>query len=220
MSFLRNRRSGFTLVELCISFTVLALMLGAIVTTVSTSKRTYQDGMTVAALETKARRAIDRIAHEIVGADRVTISPNVQLTTTGWSTLQFRTSEGYAAAGGMQLSTLTQINLVPDPRDPNDGIDNNGNGLVDECRVVLVRNVGAADQIQAVLVDQVREFLEGENPTVNALDDNGNGLRDEGGLSFFVDGNDTLTIRLTLEARDQQQRLVTRSVETAVHMRN
>ncbi|MFN0244250.1 MAG: hypothetical protein ACKVWV_15280 [Planctomycetota bacterium] len=219
MRALRIQHAGFTFVEVCISLTVLALMLGAIGTTVFTSKRTYQDGMTVAAIEARARRAIDRIAHEMVGARSDFFTPALVDNTT-YSSLRFTTCEGLVA-GAMQWSTPTQINIVADARDPNDGVDNDGDGLTDECRIVLARNAGAADQIQAVLVDQVREYLEGENGAVNLLDDNGNGLVDERGLSFtYDDESETLTIRLTLEARDQQNRLVTRSVETAVHMRN
>jgi hypothetical protein len=67
------------------------------------------------------------------------------------------------------------------------------------------------------LVNWVRELLEGELP--NGLDDNGNGLIDESGLSFEIDG-DTITIRLTLERFDAEGTLITRTVETAVTLKN
>jgi len=90
--------------------------------------------------------------------------------------------------------------------------------MIDEKEIVLVRNAGLANQVESVLCGGVRELLHGE--TANMADDNGNGLIDEGGLSFALVGNGTVTIRLTLVARDPHGLLVARTVESSVHMRN
>jgi len=103
------------------------------------------------------------------------------------------------------------------PSDPDDGIDNNGNGLVDEGQVILMRNVGLANETTTVIVPWVREFTEGE--IANGNDDNGNGLIDERGLSFELVGQ-TLNIRITLERLDSDQRPLVRTVETSVRLRN
>ncbi len=208
---------GFTLVEMMISFTVLAVMLGAVGATVLRGKATYDQGMTVGSLEAQARRTLDRIVSEFAGASRTSLNPNPAATPlVGTSTCTFTTCVGFAG-GGMVWSTPTSVRVQPSPADANDGIDNNSNGLVDECQVVLMRNVGAADEQTVALAGFVREFLQGE--TLNAADDNGNGLQDERGLSFSI-VDDTLTIRLTLEALDSERRVITRSVETSVHVRN
>lgn len=206
---------GFSLVELMISFTVLAALLGAAMTTVLRGKATYDQGMTIGALEAQARQTLDRIVVEFAGALRGSLNPN-PVGANGTTTCDFRKCEGFAG-GGMVQSTLNSVRLRPNPADPNDGIDNNSNGLVDECEVVLMRNVGAADQQTIPLAGFVREYLQGETP--NGADENGNGLVDERGLCFSIN-NDTLTIRLTLEALDTERRVITRSVETAIHIRN
>jgi prepilin-type N-terminal cleavage/methylation domain-containing protein len=213
--YTRNR--GFTLVELMISFTVLAAMLSAVAATVLRGKATYDQGMTVGTLESQARRTLDRISTEFTGARWSGLAPNANLIgINGSPTCNFVTCVGFAA-GGMVWSTPTTVRLQASPADANDGVDNNSNGLVDECQVELVRNVGAADEQVVVLAGLVREFLQGE--TVNAADDNGNTLSDERGLVFSLNG-ETLTIRLTLEALDTDRRVITRTVETAIHVRN
>lgn len=208
--------AGFTLVELCISFTVLALILGAIGAVTLAGRDVYQQGMSRATLEAHARRALQRITAELTAGVRSTLTPNPN-TALGSATVQFQTGTGYAA-GVQLLSGLTSVQLQSDPNDPDDGIDNDSDGLVDEGQVVLIRNLGEANQVQTVLCGGVSKYLAGE--TANLLDDNGNGLVDERGLSIFSDANGTLTLRLTLETRDPKNQLAVLTVESSVHMRN
>ena len=95
-------------------------------------------------------------------------------------------STGLASRLGPWLTQGQRFEFVYDPDEVDDGQDNNGNGLIDEGRIVWTRNVGAPDERSVVLCHQVREYLEGEVP--NGLDDNGNGLVDEKGLSFERNG--------------------------------
>ena len=217
-----SRSHGFTLVEMLIGATVLAMLVGSMGAVVLSSRGVYEQGLTSAALEARARRTVARIAHELTGAQSASLAltppsappapepPNA-------STIQFRTCTGFAA-GAMTLSSLTRIELRPEPGDPDDGIDNDNDGSIDEKQIVLVRNAGTGSQVESVICGGVRELLQGE--TANMADDNGNGLRDEGGLSFALVGNGTVTIRLTLEARDPHGQLVMQTVESSVHVRN
>lgn len=207
---------GFTLVELVIAFTVLAFILGAIGMVSLAGRDAYRQGVQSATLESRARRALERVASELTAAVDSTLTPN-PANPLGVSTIQFRTCTGYAA-GAQAWSTPTCIRFESDPGDADDGVDNDSDGLVDERQVVLVRNAGQADEIRSVLVTNVAELLAGE--TANMADDNANGLIDETGFSVSSDGTGTLRLRLTLEARDPKQNLVTRTVETSVHMRN
>jgi prepilin-type N-terminal cleavage/methylation domain-containing protein len=219
MKFHTTRRDGFTLIEMMISFTVLAALLGAVAATVMRGQATYEQGMTIGSLEARARQTLDRIAAEFTSAMRVPLVPSpVMVGGSSTFTCSFQRCTGFA--GGAMQWTPTAVRLQASPSDPNDGVDNNSNGLVDECQIVLVRNAGAADEQTVALAGFVREYFEGE--TLNAADDNGNGLIDERGLSFsLVDADDdSLTIRLTLEALDTERRVITRSVETAIHVRN
>jgi prepilin-type N-terminal cleavage/methylation domain-containing protein len=216
MTHMHGKQRGFTLVELVVAFTVLSLILGAVGVVSMAGRDAYQKGVQSATLETRARRALDRIASELTAGVDATVTPN-PANPLGISTIQFQTCVGFAG-GVQQLSTPTSIRLVSDPNDPNDGIDNDTDGLIDERQIVLVRNVGMADEVTTVLVSHVAEFAAGE--TANMADDNGNGLIDEAGFSIVADGTATLRLRLTLECRDPKNILVTRTVETSVHLRN
>ena len=109
------------------------------------------------------------------------------------------------------------IRLEYMPGETNNGIDDNGDGFVDECRIVRVENPGTPDETILVLGTQVSEFYEGESPNLN--DDNGNGLIDERGLCFYRT-EDLITILVTLLRRDSQGRVETRSSMTTIAVRN
>ena len=121
------------------------------------------------------------------------------------------------AGGAPTWSSLTRIGFAYEPGEIDDAIDDGGDGLVDEGQLVMVQDVGTAAERTLVLASSVRELLEGELP--NAADDNGNGLQDEGGVSFELVG-ETLLIRLSLERRDSDNQLLTRTVETGIRLRN
>jgi hypothetical protein len=70
---------------------------------------------------------------------------------------------------------------------------------------------------EVVLCGSVRPRAPGE--IANGIDDNGNGLVDEAGLSFELSGR-TLTIRLTLERPDRVAGTLSRTVTTSVRLRN
>jgi prepilin-type N-terminal cleavage/methylation domain-containing protein len=210
-----GRRAGFTLIEMMISTVVLAILLSAIGLTVLTGKQNFRQGVTEAVLESRARRAMDRIVAELQGAQASSIIPNPVLPL-GSSSLQFRVCTGYNGTAQVWGPWML-ISRVADPRDPQDGADNDSDGLVDEGRVVLTRDVGGANQ-QFTIVDGVTRYLQGE--AAGGGDDNGNGLTDEAGLSFVGDANQTLTIRLSLAALDPRGRQLIQTVQTAVHMRN
>jgi type II secretory pathway pseudopilin PulG len=212
----KSGRAGFTLIEVLIGCTVLAMLIGSLGAVLLSARGTYEQGLTTAALEARARRTVQRIATELTGAEASTLWPQPALQL-GVATIQFRTCGGYAG-GAQQWNPIERIELRPDPNDPDDGIDNDSDGSIDEQQIVLVRNFGQPDQIESVICGGVREYLQGETP--NMADDNGNGLTDERGLSIVTDANGTLTIRVTLEGRDPHGFLVAQTVETAVHVRN
>ena len=115
------------------------------------------------------------------------------------------------------LSDDSKKSLYDETGEIDDGLDNNGNGLVDEGRVVLTENLGGADERDRILARRVRELLEGELD--NGVDDNGNGLVDEKGFSFERMG-ESLVIRMTMERIDVGQRTIERSAQTSVRLRN
>lgn len=209
-------RRGYTLVETSLVVVVLSLFLGATARLVTGGSKAYEQGASVSALDSRARRAIERAASELSTSVRGSWSVTA-LAPLGTETLQFRPCEG-SNAGTIVTGNARRLELRRDPADANNGVDDDGDGLVDEGLLVLVRDVGLSTETEAVLVRGVTEYAPGETP--NAADDNGNGLVDERGFSIVSDANGTATIRLTIAGLDPDRRLVTRTVETRVYARN
>jgi hypothetical protein len=212
-----SRRHGHTIVEVVIAAVILVVMFGAVGLATSTGNRAYQQGMGAAVVDTQAQRLLERIASEFLDADRssITLLPAPPL---GPTTIEFSRPAGFVG-GAMVWGPRRQIVVRPSPTDPNDGIDNDNNGLVDECRVVLIPDVVGAPNVTQTLGSGVREYLEGETP--NLADDNGNGLNDERGLCASFDATTgTLTLRLTIQRRGPDGNLITKTAQTAVLLRN
>jgi prepilin-type N-terminal cleavage/methylation domain-containing protein len=211
----RGSCSGFTLVETMIAMTIFAVVLGAVGLTVLSGEKNFRQGVSDAALDARASRLLSKVVAELqwAGADTLAVEPTAP---AGASEVEFRVCTGFAGTSAT-WSGRTRVRLVPEPGETFNGLDDDGDGLTDEGQVELTRDLGTADEIDAVLGVGVARRLAGE--TANAADDNGNGLTDEAGLSFVMT-DDTLTIRLTLEGLDPGGRLVQRTVQTAVTMRN
>ncbi|MFT7670332.1 MAG: hypothetical protein ACI8X5_003040 [Planctomycetota bacterium] len=211
------------MIETMIALVVFAIVMGAVGATVLTGGGAFNQNLVSSSAEIRAQRMVDRIVSEISNAGSGTLSgPGADLfVPTGSSAgeqawIDFQQNEGYA--GGVTWGTNSRIALIYD--EANDGVDNNSNGLIDECRVVLIRDQGGPSEQTVRWGGYVREYLQGETPDL--ADENGNGMVDERGLSFELDPiTNTLTIRLTIELIDiKLQRPMTRTVETAVQLRN
>lgn len=211
---MRNER-GFTQLELIIGISLLSVVTGGILALASTSVDSYRLGVTRADVERMAVQAVDRITEELVmtGADVLSPVPTGQ---SGSDRVSYQRNDGWDD-DAVSWGSVNEFRLVADPNDPDDGKDNNGNGLIDEKQLEYRLNVGTADERVVVLTRWVRELLEGELP--NGKDDNANGLVDEPGFSL-TEKDGLWTIFLTLERHDVKGRLATYTVETAVRPRN
>jgi hypothetical protein len=210
--------AGFSLLELLISVTLLALTLGAVVLVGNANDRAYQTGITAAHLDAQLGIATERIVSELRTAER----GSMQLPVPGLV--------GPPEVGYVQVLDFVAGVLVttPDRRlafeyefgELDDGLDNNSNGLVDEGRVVLTENLGTPEERRLVLSRWVPELLEGGLP--NGLDDNGNGLIDEPG--FWVgptaEADGTMVVMLALQRRDATGRLMMRTSQSSIRIRN
>jgi hypothetical protein len=129
--------------------------------------------------------------------------------------VDFQRGQGVDADGDPVFGPLERLVLEYD--EANDGLDDDGDGLVDEGRLVWLENPGAAGERRVVLCNDVREYLAGE--TSDGDDENGNGLIDERGFALDFAGN-AVTVRLTLEARGQKGQIIVSSAQRTVAFRN
>jgi len=215
MQLCGRTRSGFTLYEVAITVGLLGVVFAA---TGMVSRSTNdlanwsgEKGRT----EAQAQRTLDRVVAELAMAGRGMLDPDP--AAPGWTDdLEFQCATG--VAGGVAVwGSLTGLLWEREPGELDDGQDNDGDGLIDEGRVVLVRNVGTANEQRVVLCSGVAEFAEGETSAVG--DENGNGLEDERGFSLQRDG-ELLTVRLTLQEQVESGQVLTVSVRTSIRLRN
>lgn len=209
-------RSGHTLIEILVALAIMAVAAGTLALVGMRSEDAFKAESLRTTLDGEARAVTSRLTRELrnSAAGSITALP----VSPAWDTnLTFDQPSSIDPGTGNIVWRSMRLELRYEEGEVNDGLDNNGNGLVDEGKVVMLRNAGEADEIEVVLVHRVREYLEGE--TFNNLDDNGNGLVDERGLSFERNGN-TITVRLTLERFDSDGHPATRSAETSALLRN
>ena len=215
-SSLARSRAGFTLLEMMVVLALLSTFVGSLLAVGSTSTRLCVTGATHANLESSARRALDRLADELTGArsDSLATLPESPL----WQEqIDFDRVESMRAGDGRITWSSDRAEFRMDTGEIDDGNDNDDDGLVDEGALVLVRDAGGAGESTLTLAHGVREYLEGE--LANGVDDNGNGLIDDRGVTFERSGSD-LRLYLTLEGLDRDGRIVTRTLETTIWSRN
>jgi hypothetical protein len=208
-------QSGLSLLELVAATGLLLTVLGGVFGALSSATRTAGSSLPLALLDREVHRTLHRIAEQasMAGVGTLVTAPTGPL---GGDDLSFRVNHGWSA-GAVVWGPEISIRWEPDPADPLDGIDNDRDGIADEGQVVWIRNPGAIDEERQLWLADVPRLLAGENQ--NNLDDNGNGVIDERGLSFALDGN-VLTIRLSAARADADRRVAVRTVETSVRMRN
>ncbi|MCP3920280.1 MAG: hypothetical protein GY711_32540 [bacterium] len=210
-----SSNSGLTMIEVCIGLMILTVVLGGAIMASERGAGVFRRSMTNSAVNSKSSRALDRIAREIVDASGDSMSPASPMAPFGTDTIEFQRVTGWDGADYI-LGPVIRIGFEPATGELMNDMDDNGNGLIDEGRVVRTENPGVNER-RLVLVNGVSEFLEGELD--NSADDNGNGLEDERGLSFDMEGG-TLNVRLSVERVDINRQRVVRTVETSIALRN
>jgi hypothetical protein len=109
--------------------------------------------------------------------------------------------------------------MVPMTGEVEDGLDNNGNGLVDEQRVELRPDPAGDPGLVVGWGNWVRECIEGELD--NGIDDDGNGVVDEPGLWLRYDqATGSLTIQVTVERSLPNGVVLTSTKRSVVQLRN
>jgi prepilin-type N-terminal cleavage/methylation domain-containing protein len=210
----KGARHGFTLLELMVTCVIAAIVIGSVGLLGLSNQRAYQSGTASADLEVDMRRTLDHLVQELQRSGASVLIPD-PAEGVGGSDVTYCQAVG-ATGGATVWSKPFRVRLEYEEGELDDGLDNNGNGLADEGRLVWTRDLGEPNESTRVLCHRVSEYQEGEVP--NLVDDNGNGLEDERGFSLERVG-DALVIRLSLECRVPEAGLQTRALETSVKLR-
>ena len=209
-------RAGITLLEVLLASGLMASALGTVALMSSSTEKAYLAASAVMQVEQRLHQALQRARSELAASGPAYLSPPNLAEGIAFDQISFRRVEGHDGLNPLagELESLT-LELAEGELD--DGIDNNGDGLIDE-RVLLLRTAtGTGAEKRVILCHQVREYFEGESP--DGEDDNGNQLIDEPGFHIVRDGS-LLTLRLSISGRDEQGRVIVRSGEVVVAMKN
>jgi len=211
-----RRRGGFTLLELVIATVLLSLMLGTMGLVQMRARDASRVGMAREQVETTCRRSLDRVADELQGVVRGLLFPDPS-TSLGTSTITYQHPTGVSTAGVVSWDTPSSLSLELDAGEIDNGIDDDGDGLIDERRLVLTRNVGSPNAVTTVICSGIPELGEGE--VANGLDDNGNGVVDEAGFNVRKVG-DLLTVRLTVQGPAEGGQIISSTLSTSIVLHN
>lgn len=193
-----SRRSGVTLIEVVIAASLLAVILPKAYLVVSATQEMTRQETSSISLEDHAREVMDRMQLAIMSCDRESLTPVL--------TPDYSTGVAYRFSTGVENGAV----VWSDPEE----ISING-AQAQELR--WRRQPGTPDEISVTWSRYLQPLFLGEE--VNNLDDNGNGLVDEEGLLFSIDG-DEVTIRLSLGRVMQDGEPVERALERVVACRN
>ena len=205
--------SGFSALELLVAVSILAFAIGVPLVLLSSSQQLQTAATTRAELRLQARRAVDRIAEQLAASSAGWLAQNA-LPPPG---ITYQVASGWAA-GGPIVQPAEQLALVVTPTDPDNGVDDDRDGLVDERRLEWTTDFGLPSARTHVLCNDVLENLAGE-VAGNGVDENGNGLLDEPGFVVTI-GVDDAVIRLSLGGRDSQGVRIDHTTVRTVAFRN
>lgn len=211
-------KAGFTLIELVIAVSLMAVVVGGVFMVFDSTESALQTGVTSGELTAQGRRAVDRMAELLSLSRRPSVLPAAPGGERPASTsrVDFPRVSDFDGVGAVWGNT-ERLSFEYAPGEVDDGVDNNGNGLIDEGRIVWVADLGLASERSVTLCSSVAEFFDGE-VVDGFVDENGNGLVDERGLCFeFQD--DMVTIRLSLQRDDGSGTVLIRNFERTVAFR-
>lgn len=195
----RRSRAGFTLLEMLIALGLVALVVTNIVLAMEGSTKAYETSSSRVEVEDQARRTLDKIALAVMGSSREGLAPGQQFPLDT-HVLTYQLILGYED-GAAVWSDPERIEREEQA-----------------AQITWSKNPGVAGEQRVVWTKWVRDTMAGEIGG-NLIDDNGNGLTDERGLSFTIE-EDLVTIRLTLERPGLDGNPVTVALETQVNVRN
>jgi prepilin-type N-terminal cleavage/methylation domain-containing protein len=187
-------RCGFTLLEVVVVVGVLGVVLGSVGMFQLHGNSAARSQLERSELEARTRRALDRAVDELMGAAQSRLDPD-PTDSFAVANIAFQRPDSVSDQGEVVWSKRMNFVLELEPRELANGRDDDGDELVDELRLVLVRRAGEPDEQRVVLCNGVAAMAEDE--WSNASDDDGDGSIDEAGFGVRRVG-DVLLVHLRL----------------------
>lgn len=212
----RSARAGFTLLETVIVTTILGMILAAVGLFQGISQRSSKSMIAHSDVERRGDRALCEIMDALRGAGVHTLTPD-PTSAFGTNTITFQVPTGVSADGDVTLGAPARVDLRLDDGELDNGIDDNGDGVIDERALVITRGIGTLNQRSVTVCHGIAELSEGE--TSNAADDNGNGIVDESGFCVRRIG-DLFYLYLTLDSRTREGERIQYTTTTALALHN
>ena len=195
----KARVEGFTLIEIMISTAVLAILIIGIYTALAASQSMYATGVTRQEIQDRVRRALNEISLELRQASSG-LGAGISFGTAGTGgdeTVTFCMCTGFAAGVPTWSAPIT-IGSIDGDDDPDNGLDDNNNRMIDERKIVRTQT-GVQNKILA-------DYLK------------------EGSLRFTRNITlglvDRVQVDLTLQGVDYQGRVIEASGTVILDLRN
>jgi prepilin-type N-terminal cleavage/methylation domain-containing protein len=215
--FSHRRSAGFTLLELLVTVAILGLVLTSLGLVQSRSSNESMVLRARSIAESRARRTLDSIASELTAVGRSLLLPD-PTTALGASTVTFQHPTGVSNLGLVLWGNASRLALELDPKELDNGVDDDGDGLIDERQLAFTRDFGTANARRVVLCTNIPELAPGEIAG-NGIDDNGNGVVDEAGFNVRRIG-DLLSVHLTVQQPYGRNRVASSTLETSIVLHN
>jgi hypothetical protein len=195
----RTTRAGFTVLEVAIAIGILTIIAINMSMLLNATAKGHGASREQEILESHARQTLDRIVLALQSAARDSVIPAAEPPL-------YSSAVDYEANLGVQDGRIV---FGPPERI---GLE------LATGEVLWFRDANTPAERRVVWGRYVNPTMQGEVPA-NGLDDNGNGIIDELGLSFTVDG-DTVLVRMTLARANAAGNQIVLPVEQRIAFRN
>lgn len=209
-----GRRRGAALLQVAVATVIAVIGLGIAGTALSRAQTTSRDSALRTALDRRRAQGIDALIDALQDASASSIATDLSAGAAA-SSLTFRAKVGISG-DTPTLGEATTLEWVIDPRETDNGLDDDRDGLVDEGFVRRTVGTGGTARTDVIVRDVCRR-LEGE--TVNSNDDNGNGAADERGFLLIRSGN-RIRVWLSVSARMRDGTTSVRTMGGSVDVSN